>query len=240
MSEAGQSQPAESLLAAVYRPAGALYLAFCLAALAAGLWPEAVLVSPAPLRPLHALAVAQLTFGLLVQPLVVLWRAQRGAVRRYWPAAIAEWCVYLFLAVPFYVAAAYIADAVAVDVVRVAIYVACVWTLPLTAGAHFAARRPGKGLVVLVLTLAALALPAAHYVALEFVTPGCARFFARLSPATFAWTTSAARGACWYPRPLWAAFAWPAVAAVGLCLGMLVTTKRPSSRTDAPVARQTK
>jgi len=225
MANFDDRQPSVSLPAAAWRPAGAVYLAFCLAGLAAGLWPEAVFLSRdpaagAPLPTLKTLAASQIAFGLLVWPLVVLARAQRGPRRRYWGGAVAEMIIYLVLAGPFYVAAAYLADAVATDVVRSAIYVACVWTLAVAAGAQLGSGKPGR--VVVVLVLAALGLPAAHYVALEFITPESARLLGRLSPATFAWSASASRGPSWYPQPLWAAIVWPAAAAAGVFLFMLL------------------
>ena len=233
MSRTGHRESSGSLFAAAWRPAGVLYLAFCLAGLAAGLWPRAIFVprgdaGGAPLPALKTLVVAQIAFGLLVWPLGALRRARLGAARRYWSAAIAEAAVYLVLAVPFYIAAAYLADAVAEDVVRAVIYVACVWTLPLAAGAHLAAGRPGRGAVMLVLLLAAMGLPAAHYIALEFLAPPSAEFLSRLSPATFAWAASASRGAAWYPQPLWAILVWPAVAAAATFLLMLIRPAPPA------------
>lgn len=241
MPQTGDRESSVSLFSAVWRPQGALYLVFCLAGLAAGLWPGAIFLprtahAGAPLPALQALAVAQIAFGLLVQPLVALRRARGGAVRRYWPGAVASRAAYLFLTLPFYIAAAYLADAVAADAVRAAIYVACVWTLPLVAGSHLAAGRAGRSVVMLVLVVAALGLPAAHYIALEFVTPRCAAFFARLSPFTFAWIVSGPRGGCWYPQPLWALLVWPAVAAAGLCLATLICPARPVGEGASPAA----
>ncbi len=227
MPDANDRKVSGGLLGAAWRPAGVLYLAFCLAGLAVGLWPEAVFVSrgiqAAPLPVLRILAVAQIAFALLVWPLVVLRRAQQGATMRYWAGAIVETGVFLLVAVPFYIAAAYFADAVAADVVRTAVYVACVWIFSLAAGAHLAGGRGGSIVMMLVLVSAALGLPAAHYIALEFGTVSSVALLGRISPATFAWTVSASRGASWRPEPLWAAIIWPAAGAALACLAMLLT-----------------
>jgi len=222
MAQNGAQETLEGVFSAAWRPAGAMYLLFCVAGLAAGLWPDAIFVRraspPAPLPALQTLVVAQIAYGLVVWPLFALRRAGVGRMSRYWRGAVVENLAYLLVAAPFYAAAAYFADAVAMDVLRAAIYVACVWTLSVAAGAHVARGGRGRSIAAVALAVAAFGLPAAHYIALEFFTPVSARIMGWLSPATFAWAVSASRGASWYPRPLWAALIWPAAAAIAGCL----------------------
>jgi hypothetical protein len=69
-------------VACLWQGAGLWYLGFCLAGVAAGLWPEAILPSkagprPLPLPTLQALAVAQAAFFLLVYPFAIFRRCQK-------------------------------------------------------------------------------------------------------------------------------------------------------------------
>ena len=153
--------------AAAWSPAGAAYLALLLAGLAVGLWPEAIYVSKsglpaAPPPALRVVALVQVAYVLLIYPLVLLARARRAAADpdpgaaailgrreradaggRYLLACAVESAVLLLAAVPFYVAAAWFADAVAADVVRTAICVACLFPIAWSAGAWLrSSRRP--------------------------------------------------------------------------------------------------
>jgi hypothetical protein len=235
VTRADDNPPRRSALAAAWRPGALVYLAFCLAGLAAGLWPQAVFIQRhapdrgAPLPALKTLLVAQLAFALLAWPLLAM---RRGRVR--WAEAVAEAAAYLAVAVPFYAAAAYLADAVAADVLRGAIYVACVWTLPLVAGAYLASGRGGGAAVLLLLLVAAFGLPAAHYLAMEFATPAAGELMARLSPASFAWAAAESRQAGWLPRPIWAALIWPGAAAALGCVWLLLPRRRGSAASGAP------
>jgi len=197
-----------------------------LVGLAAGLWPEAIFPpsggpSPAPLPVLQSLAVAQVAFALLIYPLVLLCRAEApvASPAGYWRSVVLESLVFLLLALPFYIPAAFLADAVAGDAVRTAASVASVFPLAWAAGAHFAAHRRARSAVLLGLVLIALGMPAAYYVALEFFPSGAAATPGNLSPLVFAWRTAAARLPGLLPRPLWAWLVWPA-AAICLLLAM--------------------
>jgi len=217
----------QSILAAAWRPAGLAYLACLLAAMAGGLWPEVLYPShdalrPAPLPVLRALAVGQVGFFLLVYPLVLLRRADRGQVRRYWAEAAVESAGLMVVAVPFYVAAAYLADAVAADVVRVAVYVGCLMPLSWSAGAWFRSPR-ATSIVVLAVLAAALGLPAAYYISREFLAAEAGNWLWRLAPATFAWQLAGSRAGSWLPGPAWAVLLWPALAAAAVLARLLAT-----------------
>jgi len=214
----------------LWRPAGILYLAVCLAALAVGLWPDAVYPSrsnyrPAPLPTLQTLAVGQAAFILLVHPLVLLRRRDKAArpehedARAFLASAVLETLGMLAATAPFYAAAAWLADATVGDVLRAALYAACLWPTAW-AGAWCMIRRPRwASAVVLGLLLAALGLPAAWYVAREFLPAvGDAGWLWRLAPATFAWDNAASRLPNAAPEPLWALLAWPAIA-VAVAIG---------------------
>ena len=204
------------LLDAAWRPAGLVYLACCLAGLLAGLYPQAVYparsaVTAAPLPALRTLAVAQALFILLAQPLIALRRAERGLARRYWAETILESATWLVATVPFYTAAAYLGDATAVDVLRTAVYLACLWPVAWAAGALLARRGAARAPVGLLLLVAA-ALPGVHYLFREFLPVYRAAWLWQLAPATAAWDAAASRAGTLLPRPLWSLAAWPAVA----------------------------
>ena len=220
--------------AGAWRPAGLLYLGMLLAGLAAGLWPEAVFPTrqsprPAPLPTLQTLAVAQGAFILLIYPLVLLLRARRraasGASLSYWRPVLAESMVFLAISVPFYIPAAFLADAVSADGVRTGLHVASLLPVAWAAGAHFARRRAGDWAVLLALVVVALGLPAGAYIALEFFRPGPGRVLSLLAPGLLAWRTAAARQPALLPQPVWAWLIWPGAAAIGL-LGHLFARPR--------------
>jgi hypothetical protein len=222
--------PGRGPLAAVWRPAGALYLLFCLAGLACGLWPEAIYPSrsalrPAPLPTLQALAVGQVGFFLLAYPLVLMRRRRRAPGGRWLPDAAVESAGMLVAALPFYTAAAYLADAVAADVVRVATYLACLAPLSWAVGAQLAERRAVAGALLTVL-VAAFGLPGAYYLAREFLGAAPGNWLWRAGPATFAWELSRARGGSWLPRPAWAVGLWPGVAAAAALVRLIPVGRR--------------
>lgn len=213
--------------AAAFRPAVAVYLGFCLAGLAVGLWPGAVhrpadVVPAAPVPGLRALAVAQVAFLLLAYPLVWLRRAGRAAPPFRWYAAPVESLGFLVAAVPFQFAGAYFQDATAVDAVRSAVGVA--FLLPLAwAAAWWMGSRSARAPVLLALAGILLGLPAAYYIARDFLAAGAAEaeWLWRLGPATFAWEVAAQRQDIWLPRPVWAAVVWPAGGIAALLTGQV-------------------
>jgi hypothetical protein len=209
-----------------------LYLAVVVAGLAAGLWPEAT-AAPKSARPsallpsLQTVALAQVGFALLVQPLVALRRGERAAVRRYWPQTLLESAGLVLVTVPIYAAAAYFADAVAVDVVRTVICVVGVWTVGWAAGKHLACRRGGRGVLILMLLIVAVGMPAAYYIARQFLADADRlQWLWRVTPATLIWQAAAPRQACWLPRPLWALLVWPVLAAALILLDLLRPARR--------------
>jgi hypothetical protein len=225
-------------LSAALRPAIVLYLIACLAALAAGLWPQAIRgeayeARGAPVPALRALAVGQVGFLLLVYPLVFLARQKGvrnlfGAEKRFLtpfsltPFSSIEWAAFLAATTPAYYAAAFFQDATATDVVRTAIYVTCLLPVSWSAGTWLSWRRC-RPVVVAAMAVIALGLPAAYYIARDFlaVSPAGATWLWHLSPATFAWTTAGPRQAAWLPKPVWALLVWPlAAAAVALARGL--------------------
>ncbi|MCY2929160.1 MAG: hypothetical protein NTV86_06630 [Planctomycetota bacterium] len=203
-------------------PLGALYLAFLLAGLAAGLWHEALYPPrfgrrPVTLPTLQTLALAQAAFAMLVYPLAALWRSQRQtpASGRYWSGALAETAVFFAVAAPFYYVAAFLADAVFADVFRLAIYQLCLWAFVLAAGAVLQNRPAWRPAVLLLLVFLALGTPLLCYAAIEFIAPadpGVTDFMSppprlvwlwHLSPALNSWLQAASRCGAHWPEPLW-------------------------------------
>jgi len=216
---------AGGVLAWAWRPGALLYLVGLLAALAAGLWADAVFplrsgTGRATLPTLKALAVAQAAFILLIHPLVLARRAARAGGGAYWCACAVESGVMLAVAVPFYAAAGWLADAVWTDCLRLAIAVAMLWPVAWSAGRAMAGGRvPSAALVVL--WTAAVGLPWAYYVAREFVPSWSgAGVLWLLGPVTFVWDAAASRGQTWWPQPIWPILVWLAFAAA---LGLLAT-----------------
>ncbi len=212
----------ESLLASALRPAAAWYLLVLLAGLALGLWPGARLAprfTPGPPLPaLPTVAVAQAAFFLLLYPLVLSRRARSlPGVRRFWSSCAVESAMLLIVAAPFQAAAAWVSDAVWTDCLRAGLAVACLCPLGWSAGRLMGEGRWG-GLAILVLLMAALGLPWAQYVCLDFAcAPRAAEAIGRLAPATFVWEAAASRRPSLLPGPAWTVFTWLAVAA-GLAL----------------------
>jgi hypothetical protein len=145
-------------------------------------------------------------------PLAVA-RETRPTDKFYWLSAALESVVFLVISVPFYVPAAWLGDAVAPDAVRAALCVAAMFPVAWVAGALLA-RGPGRGAVLTVLLLVAVGLPAAWYVALEFLPRLRADWLVHLAPATFTWQQAASRLPSWTPHPLWAWLLWPLLAAL--------------------------
>lgn len=222
-----------TVLSALWQPLGLLYLAACLLAFMAGLYPRWFYVPITgriePVLPaLSILAAAQVLFGLLAWPVAALQRAARGRAEHYWRRSGVEMLGLLLVTLPLYVPAAHVSNATAPDVLRVVVYVLCVWTVPLAVGGLLAELREWRWLLLLLPVAAGLALPAVHYIALEFATPTAGRAIGRLAPATFAWQVARQSGGV-FPRPAWAALVWPGLAAA-LALGRIVLTGRYSQR----------
>lgn len=241
-------------LAAAWRPGGLVYLGWCLAALACGLWPQAIYpsrrdIAPAPLPGLQALAAGQALFILLVHPLLLLARGrkarpacasirgdaarQSGSSARFWAEAIVESLTWLLATAPLYVATAWLADATAGDVIRAAIALLCLWPLGWSAG-FLLQRRPALRPAVILLLLAAANLPCAHYVAREFLRPMSADWLWRLAPAAFLWDAAASRAGPILPRPFWPPAIWLAAAAALAALAALAAVAKPARPRQVP------
>ncbi len=222
---------------------GAVYLAFLLTGLAAGLWHEAIYPPrfgqrPVTLPTLQTLALAQSAFALLAWPLAALWRGQRqtSAPRTYWLPALAETAVFFLVAAPFYYLAAFLADAVFADVLRLVIYQLCLWAFALAAGALLQNRPASRALVLLLLVFLALGVPLLCYAAIEFVAPAdpaLTDFMAppprlawlwRLSPALNSWLTATSRSGASWPEPL-----WPCLVLLAGAGGFLIAPPRSKS-----------
>jgi len=214
-------------LGRLWQGAGLLYLVTCLAGMAIGLWPHATFpstqdVPTAPLPTLAALGVAQVAFILLIYPMVIWVRADRGGISRYWPLALAESALCTVAAVPFYLAAGFLADAGVADVVRTAVCVACVWPVAWAAGAWLVSARPRPGVVTLGLLGIAIGLPAACYIVADFFgATEAARRLSHFAPAMFVYQAAGGRSSSAVPEPLWGAICWPVIAAVA-ALALLV------------------
>lgn len=220
-----QEHPATRSTSQIWRMVGLFYLVILLVALAAGLWPESVYPhhyepQSAPLTTLRATAVAQVAFILLIYPLSILGRLHRGtqpvASENYWKPVLTESAMFLLVGGIFYVPAAYLANATVFDTVRTALYIASLFPLSWVAGAYFIRRPRATAGVILLLVVIALGLPAAYYISLEFLKPGPNRWIEALSPALFAWKTSAPRLGTITPQPLWAWLTWPGIALLSL------------------------
>ena len=227
-------------IACPWRPAGLGYLAALLAGLGAGLWPETLwptlaATDAAPLPTLQTLAVAQVLFILLVYPMVLLKRfapprtpgdgdenPPPAGEMPYWRPVLAESAVFMLLAVPFYIPAAFLADATVADVVRHVICISTFFVVAWLAGAHFAQGRRGAWVVTLALLAVALGMPAACYAAAEFLSPTLKYWLAKVTPVLLAWDSAAARGPGLLPRPLWAWLGWLAAAALAAALAAVI------------------
>jgi len=215
--------------ACLWQGAGLWYLGFCLAGVAAGLWPEAILASksgprPLPLPTLQTLAVAQAAFFLLVYPLAILRRSENaekpGAVRSLSSLAVfGETVVLLIVSAPFYYVSAYLADAVTADAFRASIGVACLVPLSWSAAAWLCRGGVWRAAAGVLLLVAALGLPAATYIAAETLKPEWADSLWRLSPATWLWQNADSRLVSVLPRPL-----WPGVSYLAIAVAMFLMT----------------
>lgn len=223
-------------LAAAWKWWGVLYLAALLAGLAGGLWPDAIYpargdVRPAPLPTLRTVALAQAAFILLAYPMVLFARWRGGMPRRSWAEAAVESAGLLIAAAPFYVAAAYLADATGTDAIRTAVYVASLLPLAWCSGAWMARSRWRAWVLVDVLIIA-LGLPAAYYIAREFLTPDPLDWVRRAAPLMFIWETGASRLGVLIPRPIWAACIWALAGAAGICALALLPPQPTEAAAD--------
>ena len=252
-----------TFLAGIWRPAGAWYLALCLAGLAIGLWPDCIYPAslrlgpvPAPLPALATLAVGQSAFCLLVYPLILLCRVpwpgcvghaddSDGTYRslrrsrlvhlasvlglrssvfgrfdgtyRSLPLAASsnvalayEALALVLVAAPFYLASAWLSDAILRDVLRCVLYLLGLFVLSAALGDLLRRDSTRTAGLIAMLTIL-LGLPSLYYVCLEFAPSASCEWLRSLSPAMMAWDAAQARGGSLTPQPLWAWIVWPAL-----------------------------
>lgn len=183
-----------------------------LAALAVGLFPH--LASPgatatAALPALRTLIVGQVSFALVVYPLLLIRRGQRSA----W-LDVAELALWAAMAAPFAIVAAYMSDAAAADVVRAALMTLAAFVAGWCLG-RFALTVEWAGSIVVVIGLVAVvAGPMLVYIVWEFGgadTPPV--WLSAMCPTTLAWSVAESRQGGWIPSPVWAWLLWPLAAA---------------------------
>ena len=200
-----------------------LWSAVMLAGLALGLWPRAVTPRVNPTFPpptLQAMVAALGVFLLLIWPLRVLARSARGATDTGGRLAV-EGLTYLLAATPLLAIAAHLADANVTDVARSILWLLALW--PLAFGAALWLRRSTPELVLMDLLLIVLGLPAAAYVAGEWMVlspGGPAEALARLSPVLFGWRVAASRQATVLPHPVWPMLVWLAVGLAAVLIAL--------------------
>ncbi len=200
-----------------WRVAGAVFLVVSLLALSAGAffgfllpahWSGNRLGPPA----LQVLISVQAVFLIMFWPLLVGQRRYRGIGAFLFRSAV-EYIIFLAVSVPLYVVAAYLSDATATDVIRSLLYLSAVATGAMGVGLW---ARTGRAAIITVVTLAgaliAVGGPVLYYLLVELTdAAGSVGWLWRGSPATWAFESAAARGANWYPTPIWAWALWPVV-----------------------------
>jgi hypothetical protein len=234
-----------NLLGVLWRPAGVIYLCFCLAGLAAGLWHDRIVphfghAGDTTLPTLQTLAVAQVFFFLLVYPIILLKRRQEeenncglkvttSALRTSHFELLLELLGMFIVTMPLYIIVVWLGDAAGKDVLRAILTVAAVCPLGVLAG-RLLARPAWRGGVMLGLLVIVLGLPGAWYICADFLYVSCDRLL-DLSPVMLAWTSAGAQQTNWLPQPTWAWLTWPILAAIGgACLWALTSRNIESNR----------
>lgn len=235
MTECEQKAPVPGL----WRGAGVWYLAFCLASLAIGLWPEAVLPAkagsrPLPLPTLQTLAAGQAMFFLLVYPLILFRRHQKQIGTDPVYLAAGEVVVLLVVSTPFYYVAAHMADAVWMDVAREIVCVLCVAAVGAAGAAWMCRGGAWRACGAMLLLVLGLMMPAMTFATAEAISEVAADSLWLVSPTTYMWQNSQERLGTLLPRPL-----WPAVAYLLLAAAMVVTVTafRSSNRCETPASQ---
>lgn len=184
-------------------------------AMAGGLWPRAIhvprdVIESAPLPTLKALAAGHAAFLVLVYPFFLWARRDRGRGLG-WRQLLPETLGLALMPAPLYLLGAWLADAVAQDVARVALTLAILWPLSLALGQLVGHRWRTAALAVM-LGLG-VALGACWYVAMEFYASPAAQI-TRLSPTLYAWQSAASRAGHWLPTPAWPLLCWLGLAVI--------------------------
>lgn len=200
-----------------------MWAAANLLGLGVGLFPQVLSATSNPYasHALQVLAVAQIEFLLLAYPAILIFRQLRIPRNRLPYAGAAhlklallpsmfEIVLWAVLAVPFWAAAGYFADATFQDVIRTAILWAGFF-LPAWGMALLARRgEGGRTIALLLAAVFGLGAPAAGYVVREFSAHFPA-WLGKIIPATLAWSVAQSRLGHWAPRPLWAFVLFPAI-----------------------------
>ncbi len=128
----------------------------------------------------------------------------------------AEYVIFLAASVPLYVVAAWLSDATMIDVFRSLLYLSAV-----AAGALGLRLwvQTGRTAIITTITLAGVLIglggPVMYYLLVELTSEaGSVDWLWWASPATCAFDQAVARGANWYPAPLWAWSLWPVAGVV--------------------------
>jgi len=227
-------------LDAAWRPAGLLYLAVMLIALAVGLWPGGIRGSVDPYSPsltpaVQTLAVGQVGFYLVVYPVIVLFRAAPSKRPwRWWPDTVIETFFWTLLGAAFLVPAVWLSGSGVSDAIRGMVYVCAIWPMAWVCGAWLASRKAGGSAVMFVSILAVMGLPWLWYVSVEFFpVTGWHEALWKLCPVTQAWDVASPRGGGGGLSPVWAIVFWPAVAAAMFALWVIVPARTEKRGQDS-------
>lgn len=227
-------------LLGLWRGAGVWYLAVCLASLAVGLWPEAILpakagVRPLPLPTLAMLSVGQSVFFLLVYPLILFRRHHPETGASCILASVsAEVLVLLIVTTPFYYVAAYLSDAVWMDVARGIICTLCFAAFGAAAALWMCRGGFWRACGLMLLLVASLLLPAVTFATAETVSQVAADSLWMVAPATYVWQNAQGRMGTLFPQPLWTAAGYLLLAAA---MVVSVTAFRSSRRCETPASQ---
>lgn len=218
------------MLHAAIRPAGLVWLALCIAALAGGFWPQVIYMpkgsSPYSVLPaLQMVAVAQAIWAVGIYPIVIQRRLIAGEQKRWWLTSAAESIWLIVAAGPVYLTAAWVADAVSEDVIRMILYFICLWPFSLAMGRLLAVKSL-RGPAMLAILVILAGLPAAAYLSEEFYRSAGIKPVLELSPAVFAWANASSRIGGLLPAPGWAAAVWPLAGAAIILAEFFFTPRR--------------
>lgn len=214
----------------VVRPAGLIWLGLCVAALAAGFWPQIFFLpkgtSPYSILPaLQMVALAQVIWVVGVYPIVIQRRLLAGEQQRWWLDCAVESAWLIVAAGPVYLTAAWVADAVFADVLRMILHLICLWPLSLALGRLLAVNCL-RGPVMFIILVILLGLPAAAYVLEEFYRSRGMEIVTKISPIIFAWGNARSRTGEAFCDPVWAAAIWPLAGAAMLLARLLFASRR--------------
>lgn len=230
--EGGRTRPALPPTATL-----AVYLCFCLLATAAGFWPGAIVPprdggpAAAPLPAMQTLAVGQTIFFLLLYPILAAHRQSRRhptateGRNPFYLASLGEIALLFTVTAPFYLAAAWLSDATARDVVRTALTVLAFCPLGAAAGRRLARPNPSPWTLAAMAVLV-LGLGGAWYIVVDFLgLSGDA--LRQVSPVLFASSAAREHQATLLPQPMQVWLVWWALPVAMELLPALIDRKSP-------------